>query len=239
MQPLSLVTNHHLPHHASPSANTTLSSPTESEAEMDTGLKREILGALVQSAVDDQKFLPIDKLEQLTTRLTVEAELKVAGIENESLTRFVLEKAGRLFLTLVHTESVEALLQLWKDGFNDQHLPIGIRVPKKMKRKFHYVVGSLAEPGSELKPQRWSAFDNWQNKDLELFEAHQWLFLTPIFTKSTFQYRFHGKRPLPFTSKNLYSEKSGFFSTVYQVVIHDAHQQVFVGDQNSISTRVP
>lgn len=251
--PPKISTNHLPPHYTESLDSPGWSSAADSEAMKD--FKSQILSALQPSAVDGQRFLPADKVEELTTREIVEAELAEADIEEDcidALTEFVIKRAKRVFLMLAYSESVQALPALYEDGFCDEHLPIGLRrseqktapvqpaegvssglerhKPGKKIRKgqFHYIVGPLNESTNTLKPLRWAAFSQWKNRDLEHFESGQWYFLSQIFVKEQFFYRFNSKRPLPFLSKKNFPDKTGFFSRVYQVEIHPAHQREVV-----------
>jgi hypothetical protein len=218
-------------------------------------LKESIRESLVFSAFDgQQKFLPADKLQELTTHEVIETELVEANILSSSaaeelqpgqsaLVDYVHRDAKRVFLTLVYIEALEALPALRRDGFTDEDLPIDLvkaeKAPGKKKKRprgFHWEVGSLIEPSSKLKSHRWPAFANWTNLELELFRDKQWLFLAPVFVKKeTLEHEFHQERPMPFICKDPLSEKSGYFSSVCQYQIHPEHQLVVPKDPHMVS----
>jgi len=64
---------------------------------------------LITSAFNDQKFLPADKLDYLMTIASVKSVLQDARIRSESLVDFVLQKARRVFLTLVYLGKLRPL----------------------------------------------------------------------------------------------------------------------------------
>jgi hypothetical protein len=171
--------------------------------------------------------------------------------ELQDLLRYVLAKARSVFLTLVHVDLVENIYALSKEGFDDDCLPIilrpaqehcrasgiterpnvkGTRTKKPRAKQFIWSVRSWdnerARRTGKVRPS-WEAFldrDAWDSIYLELFAEKQWLFLAPVFSRrSTLEYEFHEKVPLPFIRKNLSLERTGYFSVVSQYEIHPAH----------------
>ncbi|KAL0778201.1 hypothetical protein CaCOL14_005854 [Colletotrichum acutatum] len=73
--------------------------------------------------------------------------------------------------------------------------------------------------------KRWPLFASRRKLTLDSFFHSQWQFLAPVFTANSFRHKLHPSCPLPFTVK-INHQKAGFFSSVFEVVIHDAHQKV-------------
>src|SRR3569833_505524 len=212
------------------------SDPGTDEPQSD--LKERVFDALVEN-LHLLRFMPAAKIKKFTSRETDETELQEEGLlGSDDADRLVAYASGRgklVFLTLTYIENLQAIDSLRQNGFDDSHLPVGYAKRKSEKKipgrkRILYDIGPLDEVSNLLRPTRWDSFlntDLWSNRTLETFELYQWLFLAPIFTKDRFQHVFSEKRPLPFIRKEG-APKVGFFSRVYQVEIHEAHQHVLV-----------
>lgn len=175
---------------------------------------------------DQMEFVPADTIEALTSKPIIEEGLKkyAESLYSPELISYVLDPqrpAKKVFLILVICNAVSALGPLSESGFHDKHLPIKMeQVVDKATNTLSYVVRS-----SEIDSQpSWDAFGSWKKIDICSFDAHQWRFLAPVFTLDKFYYRIHRSCPLPVVTRG--SQKDGFFSSVFEVRIHDAHQQV-------------
>ncbi|KAF4785891.1 hypothetical protein HER10_EVM0011151 [Colletotrichum scovillei] len=71
----------------------------------------------------------------------------------------------------------------------------------------------------------WPLFASRRKATLDSFFHSQWQFLAPVFTTNSFRHKLHPSCPLPFIVK-INHQKAGFFSSVFEVVIHDAHQKI-------------
>lgn len=201
-------------------------------------LKESLFDALVEN-LHSRKFLPANEVERFTSKNAVKSALREEGLmgsgDADDLVLYASGRGRLVFLTLVYTENLQALDSLRQDGFNDSHLPVGYVKKKPEKRapgrkRIMYDIGPLDEVSNTLQPTRWASFSDsqlWSNGTLESFEVDQWQFLAPVFTKGRFKHVFAEQRPLPFLRREG-DAKIGFFSRVYQIKIHGAHQQVLV-----------
>jgi hypothetical protein len=180
-------------------------------------------------------------MTELLTDQNIRTELEAAGLyasDTDRLVVWVLNRARRVFMTLVWIENVEAIESLLQFNFNDSCLPLGISRSRFPTRRFRWVVSSLRDQektfsvfqdqkiSSQSKPPPWSAaFNKWRPMLTEAFADKQWLFLAPIFTPATLKYRFDKECPLPFLTTSDQGTKFGPFSSVYRVELHRAHQQ--------------
>ncbi|KAM6513602.1 hypothetical protein FALCPG4_015989 [Fusarium falciforme] len=71
----------------------------------------------------------------------------------------------------------------------------------------------------------------------DCFESYQWRLLAPVFTKDTFHHELHEKVPLPFITK-VDPNLGGHFSTVYEVELHWAHQDVITPEKPKQNLKV-
>lgn len=179
---------------------------------------------------DEKEFLPADAIDSLTSREIVEAHLETnrkelpRNISTQSLADYVTnptEPAKKLFLALSFCEQLDKLSSLVEAGFRDKNLPIAAEQNKAREDKFCYIVRTLNTG------QVWEVFETWKAKDLEFFRANQWRFVAPVFTTESFDYRLNDNCPLPILKK-ISHQKGGFFSSVFEVDIHEAHQQVLL-----------
>ncbi|KAK1480001.1 serine/threonine protein kinase [Colletotrichum cuscutae] len=187
----------------------------------------DIVHSKVCSAADGKDFVPADDIESLTSRDIVERQLKaiVAAERLESLVDYVMnseQPAKRIFLTLVVCDDLKRL-QTLADAphrFGDKDLPVEVRTnPDELTGTVSYDIHSV--DGGMI----WPEFSSSRKQPLSNFSHHQWLFLAPIFTGDAFHHNLHSACPLPIIQK-INHNKTGFFSTVFEVVVHDAHQRV-------------
>ncbi|KAK1700649.1 hypothetical protein BDP55DRAFT_626207 [Colletotrichum godetiae] len=183
--------------------------------------------ARVCRTADDKEFVPADAIESLTSRYIVERQLKaIVGAErSESLTDYVMnpkQPAKRVFLTLVVCDDLKRLQALADapERFRDNDLPVEVLTnPSDPTGTACYDIRSIKSG------RIWPEFSSTKKQPLSNFSHHQWLFLAPIFTGDSFLHKLHSDCPLPIVQK-INHQKTGFFSTVFEVVVHDAHQKV-------------
>ncbi|KAK7454787.1 serine/threonine protein kinase [Colletotrichum acutatum] len=188
----------------------------------DDSLEERIIQGLCKTD-DDKDFLPADIIDVLTSRRIVEEELEahVTSDQLSSLVAYVTnpyQPARRLFLTLVVCDDLKRLQDLADapQKFHDDDLPVKV---VKSPETNGYSMESI-EGG-----KRWPLFASRRKLTLDSFFHSQWQFLAPVFTANSFRHKLHPSCPLPFTVK-INHQKAGFFSSVFEVVIHDAHQKV-------------
>lgn len=179
---------------------------------------------------DGGEFLPADSIEALTARDIVKSHLsKYSGLHElcsgtslESIVEYIVDPAKpakKLFLALAYCEELGKLRSLQDAGFRDEDLPIATEKKISAQGKIFYSVRTLKSK------KFWSVFSTWRNRDLELFHVQQWCFLAPVFTSTDFDYELDQNCPLPIV-KQIEHQKGGFFSSVFEVEIHEAHQKV-------------
>lgn len=179
---------------------------------------------------DGKEFLPKNAIEKLASaeivRFHLKASLKVTpdDVTLASLVDYVtnpIEPAKKLFLLLSFCEELEELGRFSNAGFRDKHLPIAIERDTAITDRYRYNVRS---PDSN---QFWDVFSTWKAKNLEDFNDKQWRFLAPVFENdpTKFEHNLGHRCPLPIL-RRIGHEKGGNFSTVFEVEIHEAHQEV-------------
>ncbi|KAI8635651.1 hypothetical protein F5Y19DRAFT_461232 [Xylariaceae sp. FL1651] len=156
-----------------------------------------------------KSFLPIDSLKELVTRDTILSAFREVGepesAELERIIEYVLHKCERVFLVLVlmthnGVERLSSLKELQRKGFDDTRLPL------------------------ELSDQQFSNEmpKDWEENDFELFRAHQWPLIAPVFgTKPIHDLK--ESQPLPFIYPPSAPKGQGFFGEVSRAEIHEAH----------------
>ncbi|KAF6839177.1 serine/threonine protein kinase [Colletotrichum plurivorum] len=182
----------------------------------------------LETSYDGKEFLPESAIDELASpqivRIHLKAGLKVTPDDAslESLVEYVTnpaEPAKKLFLLLSFCEELEELRTFRDAGFRDKHLPIAIEKNTAITEKYRYNVRS------QDSNQFWDVFSAWKAKNLEDFDGKQWRFLAPVFTPKKFDYTLGHHCPLPIL-RRIGHEKGGHFSTVFEVILHDAHQRV-------------
>ncbi|KAI0142501.1 HET-domain-containing protein [Hypoxylon sp. NC0597] len=178
----------------------------------------------------NNRFLPANHIERLTTRQNIEIVLTAYGVPlSDSLVNFIQGKATRVFLVLVYIQDVRSILDFKSHGFCDEHLPIFLGRSESTRNR--RIVQSLDEDSRQPRPQHWGCFSNWEIRDLEYFTDKQWYFLAPVFQDQNFHQRLDSRRPLPFIDVNEHSQ--GRFSTVHRVDIPGMHLG-YGGDRNIV-----
>ncbi|KAM0818858.1 putative Protein kinase domain-containing protein [Seiridium cardinale] len=184
-------------------------------------LDHQVRDALQTCDVDfgDQEFLPNDQMDKLMTAEHIELALRKENVSPiPDLIDYVLSSAGRVFLTLVTTGNLPALVNLKTEGFRDENLPIQ-RVKKSQSD-----IGSWDESTKAVGTKRWTTFVGWKNHLVDSFIANQWKFLAPTFGRGNFVRVFQRVQPLPFiTPGGITVRRRGHFSLVLRVGVHSAH----------------
>ncbi|OHE97896.1 hypothetical protein CORC01_06759 [Colletotrichum orchidophilum] len=202
----------------------TVSFPNGSVGDM--SLEDRITQGVIKTE-DDKDFLPADKIEALTSRSVVEKELRkhVAKERLPYLVDYVTnpdQPAKRLFLTLVVRDDIQRLEALADapQKLHDKELPV------KVAKSIDETTGAMSFTMQSIESGKmWFEFASPRKSYLDSFFHSQWQFLAPVFTTDSFRHELHPMCPLPFIKK-INHHKTGFFSSVFEVVIHDAHQKV-------------
>jgi hypothetical protein len=183
----------------------------------------DILHLLVDSPIDNKKFVPADSLERAVTIDRVISTFEVAGISPISRTRLaqiVIDKGKRTFATLVFTNKVCEIESLLNEGFTDNMLPVAYEASHDV-----WTVRSYQPDSDNTKADTtWTSFNLWTKSDIYTFCERQWMFLAPVFRGDQFRYFLHRDIILPFMWASD-KRKQSSFSTVYQAKIHISHQK--------------
>ena len=204
---------------------------------------------LERSAFSKRRFLPQDAFEKLLTRGNIQKELKENGIDNEELLDFIVERGRKIFAILVRSSLVKHVSTLQEHLITDRYLPV---------EQDGSQVTSLSGPSMDDPALDWfrtwrseavsSYSDSSNDEDLSdeadissddecihggvdkseirKFCEAQWLFLSPVFTKESIMEELHQDCPLPFLEYD--AKTGGGYSTLYEGVIHQAHQTVLI-----------
>ncbi|KAF0329547.1 tol-like protein [Colletotrichum asianum] len=158
-------------------------------------------------------FLPESRVHTLVQRDRVESTLraKIPALTHsdlKKLTNYVMDKASKVFLTLVRSEAVPGHLELFQShGFTDADLPIGLNGDNGDGICSVRLDGKPKDPNG----QSLDLFDNWSDATIETFFQRQWIFLAPTFRKAQFEYNFDHHCSLPFVDlQDEYPDKGAF-----------------------------
>lgn len=160
--------------------------------------------------------MPEGHLDQLITRDSITQALSDdhasgggrTGPGEEDLIKFILQSAKKLLaislLSGLESSALRDAMELFKsNGFDDSSkLPIESLDANRLP---------------------WSC-PLWTPLRLKLFQATQWQFLVPVFRKSQIRQTLEAKRILPLSLVTR-ERKEGAFSDVWEVKIHEAHQE--------------
>ncbi|KAL6790911.1 hypothetical protein J3E68DRAFT_411615 [Trichoderma sp. SZMC 28012] len=172
-------------------------------------------------------FLPNDMVESLmqpeSVRSTLREHIKEMTREDiDDLAKYVMAHAKQVFLTLVFSNTVNAMKNLQTRGFKDEDLPVCIKSRK------------ICKINSDVPLE---CFEDWKWSDIDSFCHKQWIFLAPVFDEKKFIYGFDGKHRLPYSSAKQSGDGSGHFGEVRKLQLHYAHyQQGEYGDILSASS---
>ncbi|KAI1354704.1 hypothetical protein F5Y01DRAFT_302371 [Xylaria sp. FL0043] len=171
-----------------------------------------------------QRFLPVNKLEELVTKKSVLLLLQETTIEqrhHEDLASWVLQNGMRLFLILVlmthrSTERLSCIQKFKDDGYNDRALPLGFSDDGPS-----HGYSKAAHPAEGA--QRFYSFIDWGDTELIVFESYQWMFLAPVLgARNKFHHQLHSEQPLPFVSLSQ-KPTQGILGEIMSGKIHTAH----------------
>lgn len=168
-----------------------------------------------------QVFLPQDCISKLITEDAVikEFEEEDAGdtrfefetTKDQKLVAFILKHAKKVFATAVVCDisgnELYKVMGKFKEGnFQDSSLPVKAGVLYEL-------------PCFSIK--------TWSNLKKLNFVSKQFVFLAPVFSRSEFKLELEPEHIFPFTWVSN-EAKEGTFSQVFQVTIHDSHQDMLV-----------
>ena len=155
-------------------------------------------------------FLPESFLSEFITKAAVAEELEEnLDIYNDSdLVNFIVESAKKVFATAIISaidgSNLYMLMKRFQENeFDDRCLPLERET-------------MLALPCFQGK--------FWNKPRTHKFLQSQWVFLAPVFSKSHFKMDLEPEHIFPFTWVSN-DAKEGTFSNVYQVTIHESHQE--------------
>lgn len=179
---------------------------------------------------EKQEFLPEGYLDRLFTRQALKDDLFVDKVsfdaEDEKLIDFITRSAKKVFATAYcvlgsgGSALLPTMMYFQSIGFSDKALPIE----------------NLQTVGRTRDAQREVPFPFNRNRNITLrrtwapmrirnFYQSQWMFLAPVFSRGHFHHILSPDVVLPFIWVNNVT-KGGRFSKVYEVEIHECHQQL-------------
>ena len=167
-----------------------------------------------------RKFVPEGKLDHVINRNSILAQMDVErpSIEDESLVKFILEEAKKIFaisisIGLDETQLKKAMLLCKAKGFNDRRLLVsntasvdGLQLPQ--------ILASLEASGS-------TGRRIWTGKRIGDFCDEQWKFQAAVFSTANSNHDLPPYSILPFTVKHAFDK--GSFGQVNKIKIHPAH----------------
>lgn len=195
--------------------------------------RRKIASLLVQSGLDDKKFLPESSVSQLITEENVSALLRGAS---PGLVQFVCHRARRVFLTVLWSCDAPQLISVIESfrqhELTDNLFPIeDITINGKCRAEAIWASSSSSQQEGELECTHDAALnvfhdDPWESCTVGRFHQNQWMFSSPVFKKTDFKQTLDAGSILPFTSVSKEC-KEGHFSTVFEAKLRADHQDEF------------
>lgn len=184
---------------------------------------------------NNQYFIPADELDKLITLASIEQELKgcrssavCANIQYHA--DRILKTAPKLFAILVLCQSAESIINFLDEGLIDNDLPF-VRL-KKSEPMTDFKLCSRRQQKSI------QCMGSWKRRHIQNFSQVQWRVLSPIFPGSPEirHYKLHDNCVLPFiTDKERSGQaKVGGFGTVWEIVVHHAHQFLLKNSNSSV-----
>jgi len=181
-------------------------------------LQEKILARLVYCQFDKKDFLPQSSLDELITTESIEEELRSAGLA--MLSADIFKNARKVFTVLVYIGMVGAMESLHGEGFADEYLPVEL-----VSKRDGYTMVSRQNSRRSEKIFRSFNRDPWNSMKRKAFLDYQWLVQSPVF-ESGQHYSLDTHCILPFISDARQIARS-YFSKVFEVQVHPAHQHVF------------
>lgn len=177
-------------------------------------------------------FVPADDLKRLFTEESILAELDRCqgklpiGDDRQELAKKIFETAVKLFAVLVHLKMGHYISGFLREDISDIDLPFE-RSDKSAKP------GKYKLCSSRSLQQPIKCIARWDQDFVVNFEREQWCVLAPIFERSDEgqvpHYELGDNCVLPFIKDEERSDqvREGGFSTVWEIVIHPAHQKLY------------
>lgn len=173
------------------------------------GLEDLIANSYVASMFPDdrkQNFIPSGVVNQIVTRKSITEEL---GAAEDDLINFILRSAKKLFtISLIcglNNRKLKKAMVHFKNGCAvDEQLPVDIPLDRT--------------------PHPWFPSTPWSKLKKTEFLNKQWMLLAPVFPAGFVKLNLKQEHIFPFTFVDK-ETKEGTFGAVYQVTIHEAHQE--------------
>lgn len=159
----------------------------------------------------EEYYVPEDSIDELITEETIKEKLSTSLLslqpsEQKELVGFITKAAKKVFATTIlvgfaDSDFCLAMREFRRLGVTDEDLPI---------------LDESTHPALTSPP--WTL---WKARQ---FRDNQWRFLVPVFVEGELVYMLERDHILPFRSVGS-GPKEGTFGTVFEVEIHEAHQQ--------------
>lgn len=199
-------------------------SSSDESSEDEDYLSEKLFNRLSQSDFekDTRPFMPEGVLNEVITRKSIlnAMDIEHPNPEDEELVTFILQKAKKVFATLIsikldQNKSLQsAMLKFREHGIDDSRLPI-----EDTEDKSKNVLAAL-EPKVKRKNKIWSG------STIAHFCNDQWRFLVPVFSTDAKtdinRYNLPHSTILPFVKKHADFDE-GSFGKVYKYEIHPNH----------------
>ncbi|TVY93333.1 Cyclin-dependent kinase [Lachnellula willkommii] len=176
-------------------------------------------------------FIPNDELERLLHVDAIMDELatyqlgSMAAQESHRLAQNISNKAPRLFAILVCLGLGDFIPQFMDEGIDDEDLPFG-RIDDTERPGWQ--LGSKSRPNEPIR-----CMTGWKQFRIISFDREQWYVLAHIFDNNEEgqipHYDIGNNCILPFVKDEEQGDKvkQGGFSTVWEIIIHPAHQKLY------------
>lgn len=212
-----------IPNSSSSDSKVVLNLPSPSTLELQLEGKgskmslRDEIAKLSKKNLDTKLFLPADVIDSLRLQQDrVEGELGQLCVD-PGLLEYVMQRAFKIFLTLVQCGRKDDITQFNQSGFSDEDFPF---------------FPDPSDGGNVIKSRRPSSralrLPAWGFATREEFLNHQWRFLAPVFTAESLYHKLDAECPIPIFNLDPPSpEKVGLFGSVREIQLHSSHQKIF------------
>lgn len=177
---------------------------------------RDEIAKLSERNLDAKLFLPADVIDSLRLQQDrVKGELDQLRAD-PGLLEYVMQRAFKIFLTLVQCGCKDDIAQFNQSGLSDEDLPFFLD-----SSDGNIVIKS----GPSSRPLKLPA---WGFAAREEFLNQQWRFLAPVFTAESLDHKLDAECPIPIFNLDPPSpEKVGLFGSVREIQLHSSHQKIF------------
>jgi hypothetical protein len=179
-------------------------------------------------------YMPDGELERLFTIAAVQCAL--GGVNNYDLVDFVLQKAKKVFATLLlvfpDCENRKRAMEAFRStSFTDENLS---STAFELNSAALELCPELCKHDDGMSSHHFPFYDPWDRAFLNDFKSKRWHFLIPKLDHTIFEYRLDAQQFLPYRRGNLPAVFDGNFSEVTCVEMLNSKQTKIISQSETI-----